>query len=138
MSQSSDFSDPGKPIPDTGVENPAPKSDADPTRCGRSNAFPTRQIDSRTSTPPSTPEDARRCEEKGCIFPVAGPGRHRCLNHDRAENEPEHFECSQPTVLMLDQARFGLPDPETEPDDSRFRDRRREMTEREAFFEEAA
>jgi hypothetical protein len=45
--------------------------------------------------------------------------------------------CSlQPTLLLLGQAKFGLP--ESEPDDSRFVDRRRQAAEWEAFHLEEA
>ncbi len=79
---------------------------------------------------------APRCDERGCVFPVVAPGKRKCLAHDREEREPKLFGSLQPTVLLLDQAKYGLPDPETEPDDSRARDRHRQTAEREAFFEE--
>lgn len=99
---------------------------------------PTSQVDSRRAAPLSSLSGASRCDEKGCVFPVVGPGKSKCLAHSREEDEPKHFGSSQPTVLLLDRAKYGLPDPETEPDDSRARDRRRELAEREAFLEETA
>jgi hypothetical protein len=39
-------------------------------------------------------------------------------------------------MLLLDRAKYGLPDPDAEPDDSRGQDRHRLAAEREAFFEE--
>lgn len=99
---------------------------------------PTSQVDSRSAGPQSDIPVAPRCDEKGCVFPVVGPGRSKCLAHSREEYEPKHFGSSQPTVLLLDRAKYGLPDPETEPDDSRARDRRRELAERAAFLEETA
>jgi len=98
----------------------------------------TSQVDSRLAAPISKLPGVSRCDEKGCVFPVVGPGRSKCLTHSREEYEPKHFGSSQPTVLLLDRAKYGLPDPETEPDDSRARDRRRELAEREAFLEETA
>lgn len=99
---------------------------------------PTSQVDSRCAAPPSSLPAASRCDEKGCVFPVVGPGKSKCLTHNREEYEPKHFGSFQPTVLLLVRAKYGLPDPETEPDDSRARDRRRELAEREAFLEELA
>lgn len=46
------------------------------------------------------------------------------------------FLSCQPTMLLLDQAKFGPPDPEA--DYSRARDRRRLATLREEFLEEVA
>lgn len=101
-------------------------------------ARPTSQVDSRGAEPHLSLPGVSRCDEKGCVFPVTGPGSTKCLTHSREESEPKHFGSFQPTVLLLDRAKYGLPDPETEPDDSRARDRRRELAEREAFLEELA
>ena len=46
------------------------------------------------------------------------------------------FESLQPTVLMQEQIKFGLP--EEEPDDSRVVDRHRQAEERAAFLLEEA
>jgi hypothetical protein len=77
-----------------------------------------------------------RCCEKGCIFPATGSGTGRCLQHDLEELEPALFNSCQPTMLLLDQAKFGLPD--LEGDYSRARDRRRLAALREEFLEEVA
>jgi hypothetical protein len=77
-----------------------------------------------------------RCAEKGCIFPATGSGTGRCLLHELEEREPALFLSCQPTLLVLDQWKFGLPDPEA--DYSRARDRRRLATLREEFLEEVA
>lgn len=77
-----------------------------------------------------------RCCEKGCIFPATGSGTGRCLQHDLEELEPALFNSCQPTMLLLDQAKFGVPDPEG--DYSRARDRRRLAALREEFLEEVA
>ncbi len=80
--------------------------------------------------------EARRCAEKGCIYP-AGPGETgRCLQHQRQQREPALFHSRQPSMILLDCAKFGLP--EEEPEDSRFRDRRRLAAQREAFLGGAA
>jgi hypothetical protein len=61
----------------------------------------------------------------------------RCLHHDRQLHEPVLFNSRQPTQLLLDRAKFGLPN--SEPDDSRAADRRRQTQQRELFLlEEAA
>ena len=80
--------------------------------------------------------EARRCIERGCIYP-AGPGESgRCLQHQRQQHEPALFHSRQPSMILLDCAKFGLP--EEEPEDSRFRDRRRLLAQREAFLGGAA
>ena len=80
--------------------------------------------------------EARRCAEKGCIYP-AGPGESgRCRQHQRQQHEPTLFHSRQPSMILLDCAKFGLP--EEEPEDSRFRDRRRLAAQREAFLGGAA
>ena len=78
----------------------------------------------------------RRCREKGCVFPAARSESGRCLQHDRQYSEPALFHSQQPSMLLLDQAKFGLPD--SEPDDSRARDRRRFAVLREANLDEAS
>jgi len=80
--------------------------------------------------------EARRCIEKGCVYP-AGPGENgRCLQHQREQHEPALFHSCQPSMTLLDCAKFGLS--EEEPEDSRFRDRRRLAAQREAFLGGAA
>lgn len=78
----------------------------------------------------------QRCSEKGCIFPVARHTTGKCLYHDREQREPALFHSLQPSMLLLDRAKFGLPDPKG--DDSRARDRRRLAALREQCLEEAA
>jgi hypothetical protein len=77
-----------------------------------------------------------RCSVKGCIFPATRGGGGQCLLHTLAEKEPKHFLSLQPSVLLLDQAKFGVPD--ADYDDSRARDRRRLAALRERFREEVA
>lgn len=76
-----------------------------------------------------------RCRQKGCVFP-AQPGGDECADHRRRSLEPAYFQSQQPTFLLLDQARFGLPD--SEPDDSRVKDRQRLAAERVRFLLEDA
>ena len=77
-----------------------------------------------------------RCCQKGCVFP-AQPGPHgECAYHRRQSLEPGCFQSQQPSFLLLDQAKFGLPD--AEPDDSRVRDRHRLATERLQMLGDAA
>jgi hypothetical protein len=52
--------------------------------------------------------------------------------HRRQSLEPDCFQSQQPSFLLLDQAKFGLPD--HEPDDSRVRDRHRLAEERVEFI----
>ncbi len=64
-----------------------------------------------------------RCCRKGCVFPAHPGWGGECAYHRRQSLEPGCFQSKQPTCLLLDQAKFGLP--ESEPDDSRIRDRHR-------------
>ena len=73
-----------------------------------------------------------RCCQKGCIFPAQPGGAGECAHHRRQSLEPDCFQSQQPTFLLLDQAKFGLPD--TEPDDGRVRDRHRLTKERVQFM----
>jgi hypothetical protein len=77
-----------------------------------------------------------RCREKGCIFPATPLSPGKCLLHYLEECEPALFLSCQPTTLLLDRAKFGLPD--IEGDDWRARDRRRLAALREKFLEEVA
>jgi hypothetical protein len=76
-----------------------------------------------------------RCSEKGCVFPAARATKGKCLDHDRRYCVPELFHSFQPTMLLMDQAKYILPDSEFE--DSRHLDRRRLADDRLAAFEEA-
>ncbi len=127
----------GKPRPGAFDETAPAQGESNPLPTDP-EARPNSQVDSRCAAPFSSLPGVSRCDEKGCVFPVVGPGKSKCLTHKREEYEPKHFGSFQPTVLLLDRAKYGLPDPETEPDDSRARDRRRELAEREAFLEETA
>ena len=95
--------------------------------------------------PPSAPPSLRahhgvlrrelflpRCCQKGCVFPAQPGADGECAYHRRQSLEPDCFQSQPPTFLLLDQARFGLPD--TEPDDGRFRDRHRLAEERFQFM----
>jgi hypothetical protein len=73
-----------------------------------------------------------RCCQKGCVFPAQPGGGGECAYHRREFIEPVCFQSQQPTFLLLDQAKFGLPD--EEPDDGRFRDRHRLAAERVRFM----
>jgi len=73
-----------------------------------------------------------RCRHKACVFP-AQPGTHgECVYHHRQLVEPGCFQSLQPSSLLLDQAKFGLPD--KEPDDGRVQDRNRLAAERVRFM----
>jgi hypothetical protein len=86
--------------------------------------------------PPMPGGTSGRCSVKGCIFPSAGQGGDQCRHHLLAEQEPKFFLSMQPSILLLDQAKFGIPDQDYE--DPRARDRRRLAALREKFREEVA
>jgi len=73
-----------------------------------------------------------RCRHKACVFPVQSGAHGECAYHRRQRSEPRCFQSLQPSSLLLDQARFGLPD--TEPDDGRVQDRHRLAAERVRFL----
>jgi len=73
-----------------------------------------------------------RCCQKGCVFPAQPGSDGECAYHRRQFLEPDCFQSQQPTFLLLDQAKFGLPD--SEPDDGRVRDRHRLAEERVRFM----
>lgn len=85
---------------------------------------------------PSPAESLPRCPVKGCVFPVASHGAEECLLHELIKREPAHFRSRQPSILLLDQAKFGVPNPEQA--DLRARDRRRLAMLREKSLEEVA
>jgi hypothetical protein len=74
-----------------------------------------------------------RCVERGCVFPVHRTSS-RCLHHDRQLKEPALYQSFQPTSAVVDRGRFGVPGEEV--DDSRFRDRKRLASQREAFLDD--
>jgi hypothetical protein len=73
-----------------------------------------------------------RCCQKGCVFPAQPGGRGECAYHRCQSLEPLYFQSQQPSFLLLDQAKFGLPD--SEPDDGRVQDRHRLAEERVRFM----
>ncbi len=75
--------------------------------------------------PPGVQIFSARCSEKGCVFPPALRGSGRCCHHDRQDQEPALFLSQQPSMLLLDHAKFGLADSEFERGGSRSSDRRR-------------
>ena len=76
--------------------------------------------------------DVARCRHKACVFPAQPGTRGECAYHRRQSAEPRCFQSLQPTSLLLDQAKFGLPD--EEPDDGRVQDRNRLASERVRFM----
>jgi hypothetical protein len=64
-----------------------------------------------------------RCAEKGCVFPAASASNPLCAYHQREQREPSLFRSQQPSMLLLDRAKFG--DESSEEDLTRSRDRRR-------------
>jgi hypothetical protein len=73
-----------------------------------------------------------RCRVKGCVFPAAPGDTGMCLQHARQSQEPSLFRSHQPSMLLLDRAKFGLPD--SDADNSRSSDRRRMAKLRENFL----
>lgn len=80
--------------------------------------------------------DNRRCGEKGCVFPAAQRTMGVCLHHHRQRREPAFYHSLQPTGLLMDAVKFGLPN--TPRDRSRLEDRHRLAAIREQFLEELA
>lgn len=80
--------------------------------------------------------DNWRCCEKGCVFPAAQRTKGVCLHHHHERREPGLFHSLQPTGLLMDAAKLGLPN--TQRDRSRLQDRRRLAEIRERFLEEIA
>jgi hypothetical protein len=72
------------------------------------------------------------------VFPAAGGGIGKCRQHQRQYREPALFSSVQPSTLLLDRAKFGLPDSDSEPRVSRSSDRRRLTKLWQAFREGAA
>ncbi len=79
---------------------------------------------------------SRRCTERGCVFPAGRLQGGVCVYHYRQNQEPAFFCSQQPTMLLLEGAKFILPDFESE--DSRRLDRCRLAQLREAILEDAA
>ena len=73
-----------------------------------------------------------RCRQKGCVFPGLPGGQGECAYHRRQTLEPDCFHSQQPSFLLLEQAKFGLPD--SEPQDERLRDRHRLAEQRVRFM----
>lgn len=65
-----------------------------------------------------------RCTEKGCVFPQARPGGGKCRQHERQFREPDLFTTRQPSVLLLDRAKFDFPESGFEEQEARANDRR--------------
>ncbi len=76
-----------------------------------------------------------QCSEKGCVFPAAWPESRQCRQHCRQDREPALFRSCQPSMLLLDRAKFGVVEGEDEP---RPDDKRRLSKLRENFLEGAA
>jgi len=81
---------------------------------------------------PPTPRPSPRCSVKGCVFPAPSAEQTKCRYHQLLQSEGELFQSQQPTHLLALYAPFGIPD--SEPDDSRFKDRERQAAEREEFL----
>ena len=81
--------------------------------------------------PAPVPRPPARCSVKGCVFPAPLTGHTTCRYHELFQSEAELFQTYQPSQALLRHAPFGVP--EYEPDDSRYRDRKRQVAEREAF-----
>ena len=79
---------------------------------------------------------AARCSEKGCVFPAARSESGKCRQHDRQHSEPALFRSRQPSTLLLDHAKFGVP--ESGPQEARPNDKRRMSKLWESFLEGAA
>lgn len=78
-----------------------------------------------------------RCGRKGCVYPAARAQLCLCIHHLRERREPSLFHSQQPSLVLLDQARFG-PGAGDEDLLERSQDRHRLSQERERFLNEAA
>lgn len=65
-----------------------------------------------------------KCTEKGCVFPQARPDSGKCRQHERQSREPDLFVTRQPSVLLLDRAKFDFPESGFEEQESRANQRR--------------
>ncbi|HEV2351031.1 MAG TPA: hypothetical protein VG028_14415 [Terriglobia bacterium] len=72
-----------------------------------------------------------RCKVKGCIYPATQAEAGMCLCHFHQEEEPRFFQSRQPSLRMLEIARYGLT---TEDEDNRLRRKRQAMELRQAFL----
>jgi len=85
---------------------------------------------------PAPHPPAPRCNVKGCVFPAASGYSGTCVQHGRQIREPSLFLSHQPSMLLLDRAKFGLFD--SNSDDTRAKDRRRMAKIRERLWDGAA
>jgi len=74
-----------------------------------------------------------RCGQKGCIFPARPGGSRLCAVHELEQREPKCFHSRQPSSLLLEQAKFGIVNPELAS--GRVRDRRLLTELLEAYWE---
>jgi hypothetical protein len=91
-----------------------------------------------TVSPLNTARSVPRCTEKGCVFPAARRDSDKCRQHERQDQEPAIFISRQPSMLLLDQAKFGPPDSDCEQREWRARDRRRRASLWQTFHEDTA
>ncbi len=78
------------------------------------------------------PKQLARCSVKGCVFPASSPQHPQCHYHELQRSEGALFQSHQPSYLLTLHVPLGVPD--SELDDSRYRDRRQQAAEREAFL----
>ena len=71
------------------------------------------------------------CKVKGCIYPATEVETGMCLCHSLQEEEPQFFQSRQPSLRMLEIAKYGLT---TEDEDTRIRQRRQSVAFRAAFL----
>lgn len=91
-----------------------------------------------TASPLNTSQSVPRCAEKGCVFPATRLGSAKCRQHERQDQEPSIFNSQQPSMMLLDQAKFGSPDADYEQREWRAHDRRRRARMWQAFHEGTA
>jgi len=85
---------------------------------------------------PPPPEGAAairdgRCKEKGCIFPATEFDSDLCLCHFLQKEEPQFFHTRQPSLRLLEIAKYGMT---TEDEDTRIRRRRQAEEMRQLFL----
>jgi hypothetical protein len=48
-----------------------------------------------------------RCSERGCVYPASDINARKCRHHERLQREPHLFCSFQPTLLVVEQARYN-------------------------------
>ena len=74
---------------------------------------------------------AGRCRVKGCIYPATEIELGLCIRHVHQEEEPQFFQSRQPSLRVLETAKYGMT---TEHEDGRIRRKLNKIEQRQAFL----